>query len=164
MIIPMRKYSFLIFHRDYEAFLQKLKDLGVVHIIEQNKDASEDLLVKYQEIQRFNKHIKFLKKRNIEESEPASDKSGKEIIEEIEKFDKAKETLEAKLTLLKKELNYSEPWGEFSNETVEKLQNENVNLRFFTVGERNFKAEWQKQYNLTIVNNINGMIYFVLVI
>ncbi|MFW6019529.1 MAG: V-type ATP synthase subunit I [Bacteroidales bacterium] len=159
----MRKYSFLIFHRDYEFFLQKLKDLGVVHIIEQNKDASEDLLEKYQEIQRFNKHIKFLKKRDIEETDPATDKSGKEVIEEIEKLSKAKETLETTLTLLKKELNYSEPWGEFSKETIEKLQNENVNLRFFTVGERNFKDEWQEQYHLTIINNINGIIYFVIV-
>jgi V/A-type H+-transporting ATPase subunit I len=32
MIIPMLKYSFLIYHREYDAFLKKLQDLGVLHI------------------------------------------------------------------------------------------------------------------------------------
>ncbi|MCF8327907.1 MAG: hypothetical protein K9I29_06385 [Bacteroidales bacterium] len=163
MIIPMRKYSFLIFHRDYESFLQKLKDLGVVHIIEQNKDAGEELLEKYQNLKRFDKNIKFLKKRDVEESDPATDKTGKEVIEELEKLGKEKEKQEQKLTLLKKELNSSEPWGDFSKETIEKLQKENVFLHFFTIGERSFKEEWEKHYNLTIINNIKGVIYFVIV-
>ena len=32
MIAPMKKYSFLVFHREYEEFLLKLRDMGVVHI------------------------------------------------------------------------------------------------------------------------------------
>ncbi|MGM0612860.1 MAG: V-type ATP synthase subunit I [Bacteroidota bacterium] len=163
MIIPMRKYSFLIFHRDYEPFLQKLKDLGVVHIIEQNKDAGKELLEKYKQVQLFDKNIKFLKKRNVEESNPSTDKSGEEIIEEIENISKEQEKQKQKLALLKKELSFSEPWGEYSKETIEKLQQQNVNLYFFSVGERNFKEEWKDQYNLTIINTIQKVIYFVII-
>lgn len=163
MIIPMRKYSFLIFHRDYEPFLQKLKDLGVVHIIEQNKDAGKDLLEKYQQVQLFDKNIKFLKKRDIEESNPSTDKSGEEIIEEIENLSKEKEKQKQEQALLRKELSYSEPWGEFSKETIDKLRKENVNLHFFSVGERNFQEEWKEQYNLTVINNTKSVIYFVII-
>ena len=40
MIQPMNKYAFLIFHREYEAFLGELRSLGVVHVQEQ-KQAKE---------------------------------------------------------------------------------------------------------------------------
>jgi len=32
MITQMKKYTFLVFHRDYEPFLEQLRELGVVHI------------------------------------------------------------------------------------------------------------------------------------
>ena len=32
MIVKMSKYAFLVYHREYEDFLLKLRDLGVVHI------------------------------------------------------------------------------------------------------------------------------------
>ena len=48
MITAMNKYLFLIYHREYEAFLEKLRTIGVVHIRETKatKDVAElqDLL------------------------------------------------------------------------------------------------------------------------
>ena len=32
MIVKMNKFTFLIYHKDYETFLEKLRDLGVVHV------------------------------------------------------------------------------------------------------------------------------------
>ena len=32
MISKMNKLSFLIYHKEYEMFLEKLRELGVVHI------------------------------------------------------------------------------------------------------------------------------------
>ena len=40
MIIKMNKYSFLIFHKEYSDFLVRLRDLGVVHI-RQNNDTKQ---------------------------------------------------------------------------------------------------------------------------
>jgi V/A-type H+/Na+-transporting ATPase subunit I len=34
MIAAMTKYSLLIYHREYDDFLEKLRELGVVHILE----------------------------------------------------------------------------------------------------------------------------------
>lgn len=42
MITQMKKYTFLVFHRDYEAFLEQLRSLGVVHITEKASGMAED--------------------------------------------------------------------------------------------------------------------------
>ena len=42
MITQMKKYTFLVFHRDYEAFLEQLRSLGVVHITEKASGTAED--------------------------------------------------------------------------------------------------------------------------
>ena len=42
MISQMKKYTFLVFHRDYEPFLEQLRELGVVHITEKAAGLIED--------------------------------------------------------------------------------------------------------------------------
>ena len=42
MITQMKKYTFLVFHRDYEPFLEQLRDLGVVHITQKAAGLIED--------------------------------------------------------------------------------------------------------------------------
>ena len=37
MIEKMRKYSFLVYHNDYDTFVEKLYELGVIDIIEKEK-------------------------------------------------------------------------------------------------------------------------------
>ena len=42
MITQMKKYTFLVFHREYEAFLEQLREEGVVHITEKAAGMAED--------------------------------------------------------------------------------------------------------------------------
>lgn len=42
MIVPMRKLSLLIFYKDYQQFLEGLREQGVVHIHEDKKRSAED--------------------------------------------------------------------------------------------------------------------------
>ena len=34
MITKMKKLTFLVYHKEYEEFLNSLRELGVVHIVE----------------------------------------------------------------------------------------------------------------------------------
>ena len=34
MITKMKKLTFLIYHKEYEQFLEQIRELGVVHIVE----------------------------------------------------------------------------------------------------------------------------------
>ena len=38
MITKMKKYTFLVFYRQYELFLTQLRDFGLVHITAKNVD------------------------------------------------------------------------------------------------------------------------------
>ena len=42
MITQMKKYTFLVFQREYEAFLEQLRDLGVVHVTEKAAGMADD--------------------------------------------------------------------------------------------------------------------------
>ena len=41
MITKMKKLTFLIYHKDYECFLQSVRDLGVVHVAEKAQGPPE---------------------------------------------------------------------------------------------------------------------------
>lgn len=32
MIVKMSKYAFMVYHKEYDAFLQELRELGVLHV------------------------------------------------------------------------------------------------------------------------------------
>lgn len=38
MITKMKKLTFLIYHKEYEQFLQSIRDLGVVHVAEKRRE------------------------------------------------------------------------------------------------------------------------------
>ena len=37
MITKMKKLTFLVYHKEYEEFLNSLRELGVVHIVRNNR-------------------------------------------------------------------------------------------------------------------------------
>ena len=37
MITKMKKLTFLVYHKEYEEFLNSLRELGVVHIVEKQQ-------------------------------------------------------------------------------------------------------------------------------
>ncbi len=88
MIVPMRKLSLLIFYKEYQDFLEELRDRGVVHIHENKKRSAEDETLKQKVLiqKRVGEMIRMLSKR-IPES--------KERIEELlERWSKAIEPAE----------------------------------------------------------------------
>ena len=42
MITKMKKVTFLIYHKEYEQFLQSIRDLGVVHVAEKAQGTAEN--------------------------------------------------------------------------------------------------------------------------
>jgi len=162
MIVPMLKYSFLVYHREYLTFLEHLQQLGVVHMIEKNKEISDSIREKYELIKQITYVIRFLQNREVEKKEPA------------EKIDKEKRFLEIKkliseydhkiqqLNLLNKEISQVQSWGDFSIETINKLKTEGLFTRFFTVSQRKFLPEWEETYAISQIGIQAGLIYFVL--
>ena len=62
MITKMKKLTFLIYHKDYECFLQSVRDLGVVHVAEKAQGTAEnaELQESIRLSDRYASTIKFL--------------------------------------------------------------------------------------------------------
>ena len=87
MIIAMKKLSAFVFYREYNEFLEKLRELGVVHI-NVKKDANaenESLAEKLNLIKRYKNSLKFLEKYKNGGGETGEFADAFAMLEEIEK-------------------------------------------------------------------------------
>lgn len=168
MIVPMKKYSFLIFYKEYENFLKGLQDIGVVHIVEKQKGeiVDEALRDKYILVDQFNQVINLLKAYEVEQSEIVTFTNIEEslkILKEIQQIKNEQDQRNQQISTLKKELKQLEPWGNFSRELINKLKENNIYLSFFICPQSKFNKDWEEKYTIEIINNINNWLYFVVI-
>ena len=139
MITAMKKYTFLVFHRDYEAFLTELREAGVVHVTQRAAGLAEDadmqaLIARRAELQ----HI-------LKQGAPD------QLIQE-------KNDLEQRIVATQKEQARVAIWGDFSSKTVAQLNEAGYTLHYYSCPKSKFNAEW----GIQITEN-GGLIYFVTV-
>lgn len=74
MIVPMKKLSLLVFYKDYQVFLEELREKGVVHIHENKKRSADDEVLKQKLliVKRIGEMIKLLGKRVTGEDKDSS--------------------------------------------------------------------------------------------
>ncbi len=167
MIVPMRKLSLLIYHQDYQSFLEELRERGVVHIYEDKQRAAEDetLQAKLRLVKRVNEMIRLLEGRTPEEGteRERADTEGEELLLALEEKVLRRQRIAQELGALEKETALYEPWGRFSRERVDGLAAAGWDMRFFTVPGRKYLPEWEEEYNAVVVNEQGGQTYFVTV-
>ena len=164
MITKMKKLTFLIYHKDYECFLQNIRDLGVVHVAEKAQGTAEN--TELQESIRLSDHyastIKFLQGFNVELQEQKGDTArGEKALEEVEALQLEKTQLQHQLQICDKERAALEVWGDFDPASVMRLQEVGYQVNFYICSEKNFNEEWLDTYYATEVNRIGSRIYFI---
>jgi V/A-type H+-transporting ATPase subunit I len=164
MIIPMQKYSFLVYHENYSDFLSDLKELGVVHIIEKKDEPTEKMQEEFRQVNEIDKLIKFLETRDVSDVKKKTDipKEGDKLVEEIKDIQHKLEQLHQQLGNRKKELSQLEPWGQFSWDDLGKLEEVGLKPVFYYTPNRKFDPEWEKEYTIGIVSTDERYTYFVL--
>ena len=137
MITQMKKYTFLVFHREYEAFLEQLREAGVVHVTEKAAGMAEDehLQALLTEVEATRKLI----------AQGAPD----QLLQE-------KANLEQRIAATQKEADKMAVWGDFSAERIEDLKQAGYTLRYFTCSKKSFQEEWG-----IVVAEQAGTLYFV---
>lgn len=166
MIVPMLKLSLLVFHEDYQQFLEKLRDMGVVHInANVERSATDELL---QEKLRLAKRIDELiraidaypvKNENVEPAQVSL--GGEELMNQVEANFKSLELSDGERQSIQKDLSLYAPWGEIPVERIAKLKDSGWNMQFYSIPERMFNEEWVEQYNAVKVSTDRGNLYFV---
>lgn len=166
MITPMKKYSFLVYHKEYDKFLNDLREVGVLHVIEKESGELEDenLREQYDLINQYNKAIKFLSSRESEDKKDSGTATdGLKILKEIQNIQSEIEVNTQHLATVKKEISTIRPWGNFSFENINKLKEHSFHVRFFICPGKKFNSGWKAKFNIEEINHLGGQTYFILV-
>lgn len=158
----MKKYSFLIYHKEYSRFLKDLQELGAIHVIEKKTDISDISSNKYQRVNQITKIIRFLEKREIEKTDECPYFDGLKIIDDIIQKQQQLEELQQQFITLKKELSRIEPWGNFSTDRVNKLKDQGLFIRFFTVSKKKFSANLISGLFAEVISESKNSVYFII--
>ena len=168
MISKMNKLSFLIYHKEYEMFLEKLRELGVVHI-EKRQGAEMDARLQAF-MQKRTAYQSLLKNMTLAaasyEGTATAQPSGMTIEQVVESYEAQQEhiqTLNMQLPVLDKEIDAMEVWGEFDWKVIDQLKANGWQMQFYCCPEKSFEETWVDDYNATIINRKGGQCYFVTV-
>lgn len=136
MIVNMKKYTFLVFHKEYEAFLTQLREAGVVHVSEKAEGTASD-----ERVQQL-----LVRKKEVEHllAQGAPD----QLIQE-------KSNVEQAIVEAKRHREDVAIWGDFSTEKLHLLEEAGYKLRFFMCADKCFDPSFG-----TIVSTKGSAIYF----
>ena len=123
MITQMKKYTFLVFHRDYEAFLTQLRDLGVVHITEKAAGMADD------------EHLQILLQKADQIKKTLAQGAPDQLLQE-------KANIEQRIAATKKEAERMAVWGNFSAERIAELRQAGYALHYYACPTKQFEQEW----------------------
>jgi len=138
MITQMKKYTFLVFHRDYEPFLTQLRDLGVVDItLKSAGDIEND-----EQLQAALQHEDELR-RLIAQGAPD------QLLAE-------RANIEQSIADAQTAAQQAAVWGDFDATRIQELKDAGYTLRFYSCPTSAFREEWG-----IVINIKEGKTYFV---
>jgi V/A-type H+-transporting ATPase subunit I len=167
MVAKMKKLTFLIFHKDYEHFLHDLRELGMVHVVENklNQTQSEQLEKLYMQWKQLSEAKKILEKyrgkKNPLPPNPVDIEKGYRLPREIEKIQADAAALTQQLQISKKERDALIPWGNFDPENISRLESAGYFIHFFVVANRDYNPEWEELYNAIVIETKSSKTYFI---
>ncbi|MDR0349645.1 MAG: ATPase [Tannerella sp.] len=168
MIVKMKKYTFLVYYKGYMQFLERIKELDVLHIIEkpegiEENDALRDKMQLASRIKYVLKKLEFIRPEKGILALADVNRDGLTVLDEIENQLSEKEQLQQKLIQTEKERDRMEAWGEFNHKRINELKKAGFVLNFFSCPVRKFDQEWEVRYNAFEVDTVGSTIYFVTV-
>ena len=164
MITKMKKLALLVYHKEYAAFLEKLREVGVVHIEERESGSIEnpEMEQKMAVAARYARIVKRLEACAPEVLEPAGDVSSADaIMHKVEPLVADIEQHRILQQVLDKDIASLEPWGDFDYSNVEKLREAGYELNFFVTSAKSYMSEWENDYNAIPVAEKQSRKYFV---
>ena len=169
MIQPMSKYAFLVFHRDYEAVLHQLRELGVLHI-QERRDTRE--VEELQQIQQERGEVKTLLRQLRPFAEGQDPElhprlrqraEGQELCHELHGLLELRGQKQQELAALRAEASEVALWGDFSPERLEELDAAGYQLEFYSMPLARYTEDFEAGHDVLPITEQAGRKYFVLV-
>ena len=169
MIQPMSKYAFLVFHRNYEAVLHQLRELGVLHI-QERRDTRE--VEELQQIQQERGEVKTLLRQLRPFAEGQDPElhprlrqraEGQELSRELHGLLELRGQKQQELAALRAEASEVALWGDFSPERLEQLDAAGYQLEFYSMPLARYTEDFEAGHDVLPIAEQAGRKYFVLV-
>lgn len=161
MISPMTKYSFILLSGQTEEFLSKIQDLGVIDITRSVKPVDEKSEALLSEADTVKKALAVL---NSCDAEPEKGfRFDGDPVEAALKAQADVEELKNELSSAKKELSARKPWGQFSTESIGRLEAQGLKIRFYSCQKKKFDPAWAEIQPLQVVSETDTTVFFVTV-
>lgn len=185
MIKEMKKLTFLVTDKEYEPFIEQLRQLGVVHVVELQAGATSPELQNAISLgERYKAALKAMsyaaaayeKAKKAGDAEatafvadtttatPASDVAaeGLSIVEHIEKLAADETDTRHAIDAAEKAIAQLEPFGEFSWNELHALERDtNCRIDFFRCSTKSFRQQWADDFFAIPVAEENKKTYFV---
>jgi len=166
MIVKMNKYAYLVYHKEYDSFLERLRSLGVVHVKNASDSIAEPAII--QELtakeKRAKTQIAFLESLLPDDiaSKPEATKQDYElIISQIETLREKSAKVQSAIASLEKEREAFTVWGDFSYDTIAKIRQSGYITSFYTCQKSHFDNEWLSKNNAFVINEVQSNVYFL---
>ena len=178
MITKMTKYDFLVFHAQYDDFLEKLRNVGVLHVATlEEGDANLELVREKIALRAsIDKSVETasalisahnsVKGATLLTAAPALHLSldeGLALLEQFEKLQAEAELLRQEVVAAEREQQRMAPWGDYSTEQFARLTEAGFKIGFYTCASRIYNPEWEEAHNAFIIDNSTNTTYFVTV-
>lgn len=166
MITKMKKLTFLIYHKEYESFLQSIRDLGVVHIVEKQSGEMDERLQACMQKRTLYKNTlanMFALADKQPDENIRKELSADALLENYDALQTQVQELKQQLPALDKNIAQMEVWGDFDWKSVGRLESAGWQVRFYVCQDKEYDEAWADQYNAITVQKAGKYIYFVTV-
>jgi len=167
MIVKMKKLELLLFYKEREQFLESLRSLGVVHVVEDLQKEGNNHIQELQSILRLCERVeRKLTAINSSKDAPAaltSKMDAPAILKRFEELEEEREKINQEIVACTKDLLLLQPWGQFDPASIKKLANSGVKIRFLSMPVKRFDALNHKDLPLREISRTNGQVNFAVV-
>lgn len=169
MIEKMKKLTFLVTDREYNEFIEALRQQGVVHVKQLQQGASSAELQRAVDLDtRYANALKILdaaeKTYTVSPVTPdVQPSAGAEaVLCRVEDIQHTEQKLMHEREAIEKDIQVLMPWGNFDMEALKKVaESSGLQVNFFRSSSKYFRKEWEEQYSAIPINEINKSVYFL---
>ncbi|MCM8765598.1 MAG: hypothetical protein NC920_01965 [Candidatus Omnitrophica bacterium] len=139
MIVPMKKVTLIVQAKDKETTIEKLAELGVLHIEHLQEPKGRELNLLKEEMQRLEEAKTLLSafSPSVRGKERLLD--GKSFIIQVIDLGKRIKDLKEYTYRLEEEIKFWETWGDFEPEIIKELEKKNIYIRLYQIPLRELK-------------------------
>lgn len=167
MIAKMKKLIFLAYHKDYQDFLNSLRELGVVHIAEKQQGMLDNTQLQ-EDVRLLNRLIvaqKLLSNQKlgkiVPNKEGGTSERGIEVLDQIDDLLNDKSKYNQQLQSYGKDIAMMQAWGDFNPSNINRLSDAGYVVNFYTCPESAYQSEWEDAYNAIKINTISSKVFFI---